>query len=400
MTAPSSGINPSGNVLDEAWMAHALRLAEQGRMSAPPNPWVWCVLVKDDAVIGEGWHHRAGDLHAEAQALRDVLHRAGSEESARVLLEGSTAYVTLEPCAHTGRQPPCDQALIRAKVARVVVAVTDPDSRVSLRGIQNLRDAQIQVDVGVMREAVAASLRPYLHHRSTGLPWVVLKVATSIDGKIACGDGSSKWITSSQARLDAQLLRARSQAVIVGSGTAVADNPALTVRVDQPSVTELDYAMASEPRGGPLLRVVLDARGRVVSGQVFEPVPHVKTVVFTTTLCPRESLDAWEARAADVVVVAQGEHQGVNLHEVLTTLGQRGVMQVMVEGGASLHAAFFKAQLVQEMWVYHGPLLLGSGSVSWPAGSLVDTIAHARHWTLVDVVSLGSDVRCRYLAPQ
>eukprot|EP00301_Raphidiophrys_heterophryoidea_P026584 c9214_g1_i2.p1 GENE.c9214_g1_i2~~c9214_g1_i2.p1 ORF type:complete len:540 (-),score=120.81 c9214_g1_i2:85-1704(-) len=310
----ANGNSSSSNVLDEVWMQRALQLAEQGRMSAPPNPWVGCVIVKNDSVVGEGWHHRAGDLHAEAQALLDVTRRCGSEEAAKAVVQGSTVYVTLEPCAHTGRQPPCDAALIRAQVSRVVVGVTDPDSRVASQGIQNLRNAGIQVEEGVLRAEIEESLLPYLHHRRTARPWCILKTAASIDGKIACGDGSSQWITSPKSRINSHLLRARSQAVVVGSGTALADNPSLTIRVSRDQVSHREFDQVSAPRGGDLLRVLLDGRGRVTGGHMFEVVTGYHTVVFTTASAAPNAVAAWHAAKADVVTVDPDSNgTGVNV---------------------------------------------------------------------------------------
>src|SRR2546421_3538656 len=206
-------------------MAAAVALGEQGRLTAAPNPWVGCVLVRDSEIVGRGFHRAAGEPHAEALALAQAGGRA----------RGATAVVTLEPCTHFGRTPPCTPALVEAGVARVVVAVLDPDPRVSGRGVEELRAAGVAVDVGVGAAEAEASLRPYLHHRRTGRPLCLLKAAVSLDGRTAAADGTSQWITGPEARADSHRLRVESQAVVVGAGTALADRPALTARLDPPA---------------------------------------------------------------------------------------------------------------------------------------------------------------------
>src|SRR5688572_28606504 len=225
---------------DGELMARAIEIAELGRVTAPPNPWVGCVLARDGEVIAEGFHVRPGEPHAEVVALRSAGTRA----------RGATAYVTLEPCSHRGRTGPCADALIQAGVTRVVVALEDPDERVSGRGLDTLRAAGVEVTVGIGAADAATSLAPYLHHRRTGRAYCLAKVAMTLDGRIAAADGTSRWITGEAARHDTHELRAASQAIVVGSGTALADDPALTVR--GVAVT-----------GPSPLRALLDGRGRL-----------------------------------------------------------------------------------------------------------------------------------------
>src|SRR5690348_5671463 len=216
---------------DEHWMRRALALAEQSVGLASPNPAVGCVLVKDDQIIGEGFHAYELRDHAEIVALK----------AAGPAAKGSTAYTTLEPCSHTGRTGPCADALIEAGVARVVVGMVDPDRNVSGEGVERLRAAGVIVDVGLYEERVRTQLAPYVKHRTTGRPWVVLKLAASLDGGTAAPDGSSQWITSGPARADGHRLRAESDAIIIGAGTVRRDNPSLTVR---------DYKPPVVPKGG------------------------------------------------------------------------------------------------------------------------------------------------------
>lgn len=318
---------------DEVWMAEAIALGAAVRATTSPNPWVGCVVVPaGEAPVAEGATHPPGGPHAEAVALE----LAG--DSAR----GATAYVSLEPCAHHGRTPPCAAALVDAGVARVVVAIEDPDSHVAGRGIAMLREAGIRVDVGAGEAAAARLLAPYLTHRRTGRPWVVLKLAVTLDGRTAAPDGSSRWITGPLARADAHALRAESDAVAVGAGTVRADDPALTVR-DAP--------------GRDPLRVVL---GRAPAG----------------------------ARVAPAL-----EHTG-DLGALLDELGRRDVLQLLVEGGAHVAGAFHRAGLVDQYVFYVAPALLG-GDDGCPvlAGAGAPTMAEVWRGRLDSLCRLGDDVR-------
>jgi diaminohydroxyphosphoribosylaminopyrimidine deaminase/5-amino-6-(5-phosphoribosylamino)uracil reductase len=279
---------------DETHMRRAMELAAGVRRTAAPNPWVGSVVQPGGF---EGATQPPGGPHAEVVALR----HAG--EAAR----GATLYATLEPCAHTGRTPPCVDAIVDAGVARVVVGLEDPDERVRGAGIRALRAAGITVDVGVCAEEVRAQLAPYLKHRSTGRPWVVLKLAATLDGRTAAPDGSSRWITGEEARADAHRLRAESDAVIVGAGTVRADDPSLTVR-DVP--------------GGDPLRVVL---GKAPEGANVHPALELTG----------------------------------DLGDVLDELGRRGVLQAMVEGGATVAGEFHRAGLVDRYVLYLAPALFG-----------------------------------------
>jgi len=357
---------------DTEAMTRAITIAEPVRRRTPPNPWVGCVLLQDGQVVGEGATSPPGGAHAEAAAL------TAAGEQAR----GATAYVTLEPCAHQGRTGPCATALIDAGVARVVLALEDPDPLVRGRGIETLRAAGVTVDVGLGADATRRSLAPYLHHRRTGRALAVAKLAVTVDGRTAARDATSRWITGAAARRDAHELRADSQAVVVGAGTAVTDRPALTVR-------------DATPGPHPPLRVVLDARGRVdATGPLFNPTV-APTLVITTDAAPSDRVDAWQAAGAKVEVVAAAPG-GVDLTETLTVLGSHGVLQALVEGGATLHGALWAAGLVDRLVVYVGATLLGTDAapaLRWPGPA---TIADAPHLTLTDVTVLGDDVRLTY----
>lgn len=360
-------------VNDAAAMAEAVALGERGRFTAAPNPWVGCVVVAPEGeIVGRGFHRRAGEPHAEVHALREAGERA----------RGATAYVTLEPCSHQGRTPPCAPALVEAGINRVVVAVLDPDDRVAGRGVAILRQAGITVEVGVGAEAAARSLAPYLHHRRTGRPWCLLKTAASLDGRTAAADGTSQWITGPEARADAHRLRAESGAVVVGAGTALADNPTLTFR-------NLEFEAGLVP--SQPLRVLVDASGRVPpTGPLFD-LALAPTLVLTTEAANPDTKRAWKAAGADVEEMAAPG--GIDLAAALATLGGRGILQAMVEGGATLHGSLLRAGLVDRLVVYTGGALLGAEGRPVFAGPGPGTLAEASRWRLTAICQLGGDAR-------
>jgi diaminohydroxyphosphoribosylaminopyrimidine deaminase/5-amino-6-(5-phosphoribosylamino)uracil reductase len=322
---------------DLEFMHRAMAAAESVRGTTAPNPWVGCVVVSGTEVF-EGATAPPGGPHAEVTAL------------ARVQERGATLFTTLEPCAHHGRTPPCTDAIIAAGVARVVIALEDPDPLVAGRGVAALRAAGLEVTVGTAAEEVAEQLAPYLKHRTTGQPWVVLKMAASLDARTAAPDGTSRWITGEAAREDVHRLRARSDAILVGAGTVRADDPELTVRLgDGPAPTQP-------------LRVVLGA------------VPPGAKV-----------LPALELSGP--------------LDDVLTELGQRGVLQLLVEGGASVAHDFHAAGLVDRYVFYLAPLLFG-GDDGRPlfAGPGAGTIGDVWRGKLVSVERLGEDLRVEVAA--
>lgn len=361
---------------DDEAMARALQVSAAARRRSAPNPWVGCVLVRAGEVVGEGASLPPGGAHAEAVALEQAGDRA----------RGATAYVTLEPCSHQGRTPPCAEALIDAGVTRVVAALEDPDPKVAGAGFARLRAAGVEVVTGLGADTATRELAPYLHHRRTGRPFVVAKVAMSIDGRIAAADGTSQWLTSTPARADAHELRADSQAIVVGAGTAIADRPKLTVR-------DVEHMPVRQP-----LRVLLDARGRVpATGPLFDTA-LAPTLVITTAEAAPEAVDGWRSAGAKVETVAPAAHgAGVDFSEVLTLLGGDGVLQVLVEGGSSVTASVY-GRYADRFVVYVAPVVLGVNGIPLIATAGPETMIDAEidRYRLVGVCQLGADARLDY----
>lgn len=353
---------------DHVMMARALRLAERGAWTTKPNPMVGCVLVRDGEVVGEGWHQRAGGPHAEVLALRAAGERA----------HGATAYVTLEPCAHTGRTGPCADALVTAGVARVVAAMRDPFPQVDGSGFDRLRAAGIEVAHGLMEAEAQALNRGFVSRVVRGRPWLRVKLAMSLDGHTALESGESKWISGEASRRDVMRWRARSGALLTGSGTVMADDPQLTVRLDEPA----DFV--------PPLRVVLDpglatvARGRVREGDA--PTLYVHAA---NAKPPREFA------SERVAVPANGN--ALDLAAVLRVLAARGINEVQVEAGATLAGAFMRAGLVDEVLLYMAPVLLGAQARPLFAGLDIHDMSQRMALDIEDIVSVGDDLRLRLL---
>jgi diaminohydroxyphosphoribosylaminopyrimidine deaminase/5-amino-6-(5-phosphoribosylamino)uracil reductase len=353
---------------DERHMRRALALAERGLFTTQPNPRVGCVIAHGEVVAGEGWHRRAGEPHAEVLALREAGERA----------LGATAYVTLEPCAHHGRTPPCADALVAAGVARVVAAIRDPNPRVSDGGFAKLRAAGIDVTTGLCEREARDLNEGFLSRMERGRPWVRLKIAASLDGRTALASGESKWITSEAARADVQRWRARSSAILTGIGTVLADDARLTVRLDEPHV--------------PPLRVVLDgklrtpAKSHVLDGAVPTLVAHA------TESAPS---DARFERVERLDIGANGGQ--LDLAAILAELATREVNELQVEAGPILSGSLLASGLVDELLLYIAPILLGD--TARPVANLppLAALADAPRLTLVEQMPCGPVLRLRLL---
>lgn len=346
-------------------MAQALHLAERGLYSTSPNPRVGCVLVKNGNLLSEGWHERAGEAHAEVHALR----AAGSEA------KGAIAYVTLEPCSHHGRTPPCADALVAAGVARVVIAMQDPNPQVAGQGIARLQAAGIAVECGLM-EASARGLNPgFITRMTRGLPLVRSKIAMSLDGRTALKNGESQWITGAAARRDGHHWRARSCAVLTGIGTVLADDAQLSVR---------EVETTRQP-----LRVVLDSKLRMpLTARILQ---GGNTLIYTATR--DEQKIAMLERAGVAVVVMQGKQGQVDMPACLKDLATRGCNEVLVEAGSILNGALLQAGLIDELLLYLAPQLLGDMARGMALLGELTSLDQRIELEWQDVRSIGKDIR-------
>jgi diaminohydroxyphosphoribosylaminopyrimidine deaminase / 5-amino-6-(5-phosphoribosylamino)uracil reductase len=353
---------------DARFMRVALRLARRGLGRTGPNPPVGAVVVGRGEVVGRGYHAAAGLPHAEAIALQQAGKRA----------RGADVYVTLEPCAHQGRTPPCTGALIAAGVRRVLFAVGDPDRRVSGRGERQLREAGILTEKGLLEAEATELLGPYLKHRRTGLPWGTLKLACTLDGKAATADGESQWITGELARAYVHRMRDEHEAVMVGVGTVLADDPRLTTR----------------RRGGrDALRVIVDSHGRTPPGaHVVGEQSRAGCLIATTERAAASRLDALRRAGAEVLVLPLREGR-VDLHALWRALGERGLLSVLVEGGPELASGAIEARVIDSLTLLVAPkVLLGSEALTVLGGHSIARLADALQWTIRRVRRLGPDL--------
>ncbi|MDT8879739.1 bifunctional diaminohydroxyphosphoribosylaminopyrimidine deaminase/5-amino-6-(5-phosphoribosylamino)uracil reductase RibD [Halomonas saccharevitans] len=364
--------------LAETWMARALKLAERGRYTTDPNPRVGCVLVKGERVVGEGWHERAGEPHAEVHALR------AAGEAAR----GATAYVTLEPCSHQGRTGPCALALVEAGVARVMVAMQDPNPQVAGRGIALLRDAGIEVEVGVLEDEALALNPGFVMRMSHGRPFVRLKMAMSLDGRTAMRSGESQWITGPQARREVQRLRARSSVVLTGVESIIFDNARLTVRAEQLALPDGETIAARQP-----LRVVVDSRLRLPLAAACLREPG-RTLVATLAEHDAERRERLEEAGAEVVLMPAGEDGRVDLDALLHHLAEaEQANEVLLETGATLAGAMLEANLIDEMQLFVAPTLLGGEARPLFALPGLSLMAQQKGLEILDIRAVGQDWR-------
>ncbi|MBF0400662.1 MAG: bifunctional diaminohydroxyphosphoribosylaminopyrimidine deaminase/5-amino-6-(5-phosphoribosylamino)uracil reductase RibD [Magnetococcales bacterium] len=355
---------------DHHFMQQALRLAQRGIGHTRPNPLVGCVMVRDGRVVGKGYHQRAGEPHAEVFALR----QAGA--AAR----GATVYVTLEPCSHHGRTPPCADALIRAGVGRVVAAISDPNPQVAGQGLQRLQAAGIAVTVGVCGEEASRLNQPFIHWITWGRPLVTLKMAASLDGKTATHTGESQWITGAMARHHVQRMRARHDLVLVGIGTVLADDPRLNCRL---------------PGGRDPIRLVVDSRLRTPLHAAIRTASQTAELwIAITDDAPAERRQAWQAQPGVVLLTCRRTAAGrVDLLDLLSQLGQRGILSVLTEAGATLNGALLDAGVVDRLALFLAPRLIGGlGAAGLLAGEGIARLTDAHHLTELRVTQVGMDL--------
>jgi diaminohydroxyphosphoribosylaminopyrimidine deaminase/5-amino-6-(5-phosphoribosylamino)uracil reductase len=354
------------NAFDRLAMARAVELAERGMATAHPNPRVGCVIARDGRIVAEGWHERAGEAHAEVMALG----------AAGAAAAGAHAYVTLEPCSHFGRTPPCVDALMRARIARVVFAIEDPNPRVGGAGALRLRQAGIEVQSGLLVQEAEELNVGYLSRMRRRRPWVRIKLAMSLDGRTALANGSSRWITGEAARTDVQQWRARSSAVLTGVGTILADNPRLDVRLG---------SVGLQP-----MRVILDSRLRTPPAARILEAPG-EALLFTVIDDPARR-SALERHGAKIERLAEARP---DLGHVLARLGDLEMNEVLVEAGPTLAGAFVQAGFADEMLIYIAPALLGPQARALLQLPELTDLAHGRRFTMMDVCAVGADLRLR-----
>lgn len=354
---------------DTQMMHIALALAEKGRFSTSPNPRVGCVIVQDKHIVGQGFHQKAGEPHAEVHALRQAGQSA----------KGATAYVTLEPCSHYGRTPPCAEGLIAAGVSKVIAAMSDPNPQVAGKGLLMLQQAGIETSCGLLETQARELNRGFLSRIERQRPFFRLKCATSLDGKTALADGKSQWITGEAARLDVQTLRAESCAVLTGIGTVLADNPQLNVRA---------FPTIRQP-----IRIVLDSQLRIpLNCRLLQD--HTAPVWIVTLSQDANKLQILQTLPHVQIIHAQAQQQQINLHHLAHQLAQLGVGEVMIEAGATVQTAFLTANLVDEMVLYQAPKILGN-----PARGLFQLPEQAQalqeypDWQTTSVQTIGDDIK-------
>lgn len=363
---------------DHRYMARALQLAQKGLYTTDPNPRVGCVIVRDEQIVGEGFHLRAGEPHAEINALNDAGEQA----------QGATAYVTLEPCSHTGRTGPCAVALQKAKVSRVVIAMVDPNPQVSGRGIRLLEEAGIEVAVGLL-EIEARVLNPgFIARMTQQRPFVRLKMAMSLDGRTAMGSGESQWITGPEARTQVQRLRARSSAILSGVESLIMDDSRLTLRAEQLQLDNADEVVRRQP-----LRVILDTHLRLPLAAACLSEPG-RTLVITTPDHSEEKRERLTEAGAEVQVLPAGSDGRIDLVVMLQWLAENEqVNELLVETGATLAGAMLDAALVDELQLFVAPTLLGGEARPLFALPGLSRMADQRRLTIHDMRAVGRDWR-------
>ncbi len=342
----SSDFSPN----DRQNMALALNLAARGKYDVAGNPMVGCVITKNERVIAQGYHQKFGAAHAEINALAQIHHKA----------IGAVVYLTLEPCAHFGKTPPCVEALIKSGVKKIIIAMVDPNPLVGGRGIQRLKNAGIEVKIGLLEAEARALNRGFIQRMKIGRPFVVCKIAMSLDGKTSMKSGQSKWITGAPARQDVQQLRADNQAILTGSGTILADNPALTVRLDGINATPL--------------RAVIDGQNQITQRTLRIFSPEAPTLIFNPNNTP---------------LLNTGK---LDLANILTQLGKRGLNTVLLEAGPKLIGAMIERRLIDEFVIYCAPILMGNAANSW-ANIALEKMADTVQLEIKNIAMIGADIK-------
>ncbi|AZZ99176.1 bifunctional diaminohydroxyphosphoribosylaminopyrimidine deaminase/5-amino-6-(5-phosphoribosylamino)uracil reductase RibD [Pseudoalteromonas sp. R3] len=357
---------------DRTFMARAIELAKQGRFTTTPNPNVGCVIVNNGEIVGEGFHLRAGEPHAEVHALREAAEQA----------QGATAYVTLEPCSHYGRTPPCAKGLIEAGVSKVIAAMVDPNPEVAGRGLTMLNDAGIETASGLLEEQARALNKGFLKRMELGLPYVICKLAASLDGKTALGNGESKWITGPAARRDVQLGRAQSCAILTGADTVLVDDARLNVRAEELTDIERPVEQWRQP-----VRVIIDSQNRL----------HPELALFkiaAPVVILRSDLDNqhnWPHFVEQIKIKIRAGK--IDLHAALAALAERNINQVWLEGGATLAGAMHQQGLIDEYLIYLAPKIIGTDGKDLFNSAPLQAMSQVTELTLTEMTPIGTDIR-------
>jgi diaminohydroxyphosphoribosylaminopyrimidine deaminase/5-amino-6-(5-phosphoribosylamino)uracil reductase len=362
-------------VLDDAkWMEIALRLADRNTGNVCPNPSVGCLIVKGDIIVGRGWTQAGGRPHAEVMALE----QAGEKSI------GATVYTTLEPCSHYGETPPCSHALISARIKRLVGAMKDPDPRVDGKGYSKLRDAGIEVSEGVLEREATELNRGFIARVTKKIPFVTLKMAMSIDSRIATKTGDSKWITCEKARYSSHFLRSKHDAILTGIGTVLSDNPILNTRIS-----------GLENRSPT--RIIMDTKLRLpVDSQIVATATECKTIIFTTSAAEKSKKKHIESFGLQVVTLTGNKSGRVSLIETLEFLAAKGINSVLVEGGGILSTEFLRSDLIDELLVYRAPIVLGGDGRAAVEGLGVSDLSAAAAFERTGIASIGTDLMETY----
>lgn len=355
---------------DFAWMRLAIREARKGQGKTSPNPCVGAVIVKGNRLIAKGWHRKAGTPHAEVHALRAAGRAA----------KGATIYVTLEPCNHTGRTPPCTQAILKSGISRVVVGMLDPNPLVAGGGCRFLAAQGIEVSHGLCEDQCRALNRPFIKHITTGLPWVIMKAGASLDGRIAAKSGQSGWITNEKSRLHVHRLRSRVDAILVGSATALADDPSLTTRLPN-------------GRGRDSLRIILDSNLRIpVTAKMLGQQSQAETWIFCRPDADPAKAEKLVQAGAIVKPVAVNGEGKIDLQAMLCALGKAEITSLLVEGGSRVHGAFLRKGLVDEVNLFLAPCFIGGDGIPLLDGLGINTVQEAPRFQTTAVRRFGDDV--------
>lgn len=365
---------------DQVYMARAIELAKKGRFTTSPNPNVGCVIVKDEHIIGEGFHFKAGEPHAEVHALAMAKSQA----------KGATCYVTLEPCSHFGRTPPCALALVKAGVKRVVVAMVDPNPKVAGKGIAILEAENIAVEVGLLENEANHLNRGFIKRMKTKMPRVIVKSASSLDGKTALSNGESKWITGPQARIDVQGFRSIQSALLTGVNTVLADDPSLNVRFDELAQSEHFNNEIEAPQLRQPIRIILDSNNRLTLKEKLFSLPGRVIII---SLLARSDLDQTFVADVEQIIGKKDDQDRIDLEKLLLTLGKLEINDLWLESGGILSGQFFEKSLVDEFILYQAPKLMGDQARNLVNLPHYSTMSDVIPLAIKDVRLIGDDIR-------